>query len=288
MKIFIFCSLFLLLGQTNKPKLTIARGDANIPPFEYIGEGGVTGVHIKMVNAVAEKIGYDVVWERTEWKRALIKVKAGSADAVTYVSKTSDREEYITFLRKNILSQTKYHLFTIKKEKVPPKDAKGAFNHQSKTYWKKWFDYSRKKFTKPRRAEESTIGEKMDVNWDLSSLTSYPIAVIKGFSYGDKFDGTKFDEKIYAKTFFDLKNAVVSGRAKIGIVDKARFISSFKKEEFIKRVKFSDYPIHESENYIGFGKTEELKEVIIKFSDEMDEFKRSREYLDILKEFGLD
>ncbi|TDJ03770.1 MAG: transporter substrate-binding domain-containing protein [Deltaproteobacteria bacterium] len=291
MKLLILASLVLLLGQgpiTGNPKLTIARGDANIPPFEFIGDGGVTGIHIKMVNAVAKKIGYDIVWERTEWKRALIKVKAGSADGVTYVSKTKEREEYIIFLRKNILSQTKYHLFTIKEEKVPPKSKKGAFDHKSKNYWKKWFDYSKDKFTKPKRVEESTIGMEMDLNWDLSSLTGYPIAVIKGFSYGDKFDSTSFDEKIYAKTFFDLKNAVVSGRAKIGIVDKARFISSFKKEIFFSRVKFSDYPIHESENYIGFGKDEKLKEVIIKFSDEMDKFKMSREYLDILKEFGLD
>jgi polar amino acid transport system substrate-binding protein len=287
MKILILTSLIFLMGQASKPKLTIARGDANIPPFEFIGEGGVTGVHIKMVNAVAQKIGYEVHWERTEWKRALIKVKAGSADAVTYVSKTSEREEYITFLRKNILSQTKYHLFTIKEEKVPKKSEKGAFNHKSKKYWSKWFESSREKFTRPKRAEESTIGEEMDINWDLSSLTEYPIAVIKGFSYGDKFDGTNFDEKIYTKTFFDLKNAVVSGRAKIGIVDKARFISSFKKEDFFPRVKFSDYPVYESENYIGFGKDEKLKDVIIKFSDEMDKFKRSREYLEILKEYNL-
>lgn len=290
MKILLLFSTLLLLGQVaQKPKLTISRGDANIPPFEYIGDNGVTGIHIKMVNAVAEKIGYQVNWERTEWKRALIKVKAGSADAVTYVSRTSEREEYMTFLRKNILSKTKYHLFTIKQVAVPEKDKKGAYNHQkSKNYWGKWFEYSRKKFTKPKRAEESTIGEEMDINWALSSLVEYPIAVIKGFSYGDKFDDTKFQEKIYAKTFFDLKNAVVSGQAKIGIVDKARFISSFKKEEFFKRVQFSDSPVYESENYIAFGKEDKLKDVVIKFSDEMKKFKLSREYLDILKEYGLD
>jgi len=276
------------MGQGQRPQLTITRGEANIPPFEFKGENGLTGIHIKMVNAVAEKIGYTVKWEETQWKRALIKVKAGSADAVTYVSKTTDREEYMTFLRKNILSQTKYHLFTVKEEKVPPKSKESPFDHTKGNYWQKWFDYSRKKFTKPKRAEVSTIGEEMDVNWALSSLVEYPIAVIKGFSYGDKFDGTNFQEKVYAKTFFDLKNAVVSGKAKLGIVDKARFISSFKKEKFFKRVKFSDYPIYESDNYIAFGKNEELKEAVTKFADEMDKFKRSREYLEILKEYEID
>ncbi|RLA64324.1 MAG: hypothetical protein DRQ88_03780 [Epsilonproteobacteria bacterium] len=290
MKVLILLFLIFFLGQgaiADSPTLTIARGDANIPPFEYIGEDGITGVHIKMVNAVAKKIGYQVKWDRTEWKRALIKVKAKSADAVTYVSKTTEREDYIIFLKKNILSKTKYHLFTITQKEVPKKDKKGAFNHKSKGYWKKWLSYTKEKFTKPKRAETSTIGQEMDLNWALSSLTEFPIAIIKGFSYGEKFDSTNFEEKIYTKTFFDLKNAVLSGQAKLGIVDKARFTSSFKEEDFFKRVKFSSYPIHQADNYIGFGKDEKLKEVITKFSNEMEKFKMSREYLDILKEYDL-
>ncbi len=256
------------------PTLLVARGNGNIPPFEWENENGVQGLHIDLVRSVAKRIGYEVQFETVPWKRAIIKMQVKSSDAITYVSKTVDREDFIYFIEGNVISKTNVHIFTIdkteKKEKI--------------TFWK---IRSFKDFKDWISGVEPPPYEPINIDRSIYNLKENKFAVQKGYSYGDEFENVEGIKKIFAGTIYDLKNSIISGEADIGLVDIDYFTSLFKDEDFFKRVRFSKDPYFVSLNYIGFSKKPQNLEMAKKFSDEMIAFKKTQEYGDILLKYNI-
>ena len=261
-------------SPTSNNDLLVARGNGNIPPFEWENEFGVQGFHIDLVRAVGKKLGLIVKFETVPWKRALIKMQVKGADAITYVSKTADREEFIYFIEGNIISKTNVHFFTIdktlKKEKI--------------TFLK---IRSFKDFMEWIKGEEPAPYEPINLNRSIYNLRENKIAVQKGYSYGDEFENIEGTKKVFAGTIYDLKNYVLSGEAEIGLVDIDYFSSLFKDEDFFKRVRFSKEPYYVSLNYIGFSKKPQNLELAKKFSEEMITFKKTHEYRDLLLKYNI-
>ncbi len=256
------------------PTLYVARGSGNIPPFEWENENGLQGFHIELVKAVGKRLGYEMQFETVPWKRALIKMQVKGADAITYVSKTVEREDFIYFMEGNIISKTNVHFFTIdkteKKEKM--------------TFWK---IRSFKDFKEWLRNEEPPPYEPIDLERNIYGLKPYKIGVQKGYSYGSDFEGIEGLKKIFNGTIYDLKNSVLSGEADIGLVDIDYFTSLFKDEEFFKRVRFSKDPYYVSMNYIGFSKKPQNLEIAKKFSDEMVAFKKTEEFQSLINKYNI-
>lgn len=254
--------------------LLVARGNGNIPPFEWENENGVQGIHIDLVKAVGKKLGFNVQFETVPWKRALIKMQVKASDAITYVSKTVDREEFIFFMDGNIISKTNVHFFTIdkteKKEKM--------------TFWK---IRSFKDFKDWISGVEPPPYEPLNIDRSIYNLKENKFAVQKGYSYGDEFENIEGLNKVFAGTIYDLKNYVLSGEANIGLVDIDYFSSLFKDESFFKRVRFSKDPYFVSMNYIGFSKKPQNLELAKKFAEEMIAFKKTQEYKDLLLKYNI-
>lgn len=95
-------SLFLHAQET----ITIARGEGNYFPFEYVENGKLTGLHVDLIQAVADKLGWTVKFESLPWARGLFDFKQGKYDAMSYISRTEEREAYAHFLKDNIISST--------------------------------------------------------------------------------------------------------------------------------------------------------------------------------------
>jgi polar amino acid transport system substrate-binding protein len=254
--------------------LLVARGNGNIPPFEWENENGVQGIHIDLVRAVGKRLGYKVDFETVAWKRALIKMQVKACDAITYVSKTVDREEFIFFMEGNIISKTNVHFFTIdqteKKEKM--------------TFWK---IRSFKDFKEWISGKEPPPFEPLNIDRSIYNLKENKFAVQKGYSYGDEFENIEGINKVFAGTIYDLKNYILSGEANIGLVDIDYFSSLFKDESFFKRVRFSKDPYFVSMNYIGFSKKPQNLELAKKFADEMIAFKKTQDYKDLLLKYNI-
>lgn len=261
-------------SQTATPTLVVARGSGNIPPFEWENENGIQGMHIDLVRAVGKKLGFNIQFETVPWKRALIKMQVMGADAITYVSKTVDREEFIFFMEGNIISKTNVHFFTIdkteKKEKM--------------TFWK---IRSLKDFMEWISGKEPPPYEPIDINRSIYNLKSYKIVIQKGYSYGDEFENIEGLKKVFAGTIYDLKNSIVSNEADIGLVDIDYFTSLFKDEDFFKRVRFSKDPYYVSMNYLGFSKKPQNLEIAKKFSEAMIDFKKTEEYKNLLSKYNI-
>ncbi|GAA3918129.1 substrate-binding periplasmic protein [Litoribacillus peritrichatus] len=100
--------LVILSGQHAclAEEFIVVRGNENYPPHEFIEDGEIRGFHIEIINNVASKLGAEFRIESYPWKRASLLMQQGKADAITYISKTKEREKFAIFLEDNILSKT--------------------------------------------------------------------------------------------------------------------------------------------------------------------------------------
>jgi polar amino acid transport system substrate-binding protein len=97
-------------------KLIVVRDNVDYPPLEYHENGKLTGFHVELVNIIAKKLNMTVEWQEYPWKRALFTVESGQADAITYISKTDEREQWALFNENNILSSATFS-FLIRNDK---------------------------------------------------------------------------------------------------------------------------------------------------------------------------
>lgn len=114
------CFGWLMLYQLAAAEtLLVAQEDADNRPFEYLAEDGhLIGFHTDIVRAVSKQLGWEVKFVRLPWKRVQAMLANGDVDAVTYMGKTPERQQYALFLEDNLLTVQHMALF------VRLKDAK--------------------------------------------------------------------------------------------------------------------------------------------------------------------
>ena len=106
---------FLLLLSITAPSITygtelvVARGSESYPPDEVIIDDKLVGFHIELLEQAGALIDVQVTFRNLPWARALSAVKQGEVDAITYISKTPEREKNIIFLHDNIISESIYY-----------------------------------------------------------------------------------------------------------------------------------------------------------------------------------
>ena len=67
------------------------------PPYQYIENGKVAGIHKEIVEEAAKKLGIKLEIISVPWPRAIQMVKTGKADGIFSIFKTKEREEYLYF-----------------------------------------------------------------------------------------------------------------------------------------------------------------------------------------------
>ncbi len=92
-------------------ELLIVRGNENYPPNEMMFGNKLVGVHIDMIQEVARQLKWKFEFKSVAWSNAIDMMREGQADAITYVGKTPEREQFIYFDENNILSMVNIHLF---------------------------------------------------------------------------------------------------------------------------------------------------------------------------------
>ena len=105
--IFVCCLYIFCLTLHAEETITIVRGNGNYFPLEYVENGKLTGIHIELIQTVADELGLTVKFESLPWTRALLYFKRGKFDAMSHVSLTEDRETFAHFLPGNIISSVK-------------------------------------------------------------------------------------------------------------------------------------------------------------------------------------
>ena len=66
-------------------------------PYIFEQDGELQGVDYEIVQAVFRRMGYSADWELMPWKRAILSVRTGRADAILDILATRERREYLIF-----------------------------------------------------------------------------------------------------------------------------------------------------------------------------------------------
>lgn len=111
--------LAVLLSQPlQATTLVVGIEEANNIPFEYIDENAqLTGFHIELVRAVCERLGWQLEFRRTPWKRTMRALETGEIHAATFVAKSPEREKFALFLADNLLHVSRTTLY-IRRERA--------------------------------------------------------------------------------------------------------------------------------------------------------------------------
>lgn len=229
-------------------EMNVGLEDSDNSPFEYLSKNENSGFHVDVVRQVAKKMGYQVVWHRLPWARALINLEKGELDAVSYLSANPERDKYILFLPDNLLSYSEICLFT----KV---DSNEKINftgdlHQLKKYkfgYLKDYFYSKK-----------IIQAKSYLRFeDFPGTSSHQF---------DQLLGSRFDIMFMAPARYDeLKKTNSSKASKIRILKPC---------------------LKSDDAYIGFSKVKD-PQIAQKFALTMKSFKKTKEYGQLLKKYNL-
>lgn len=98
--------------QTNQPlaensqvsTLVILRGEGEYPPHEFHQDKKLVGYHIELIEMAAEYLSIPIEFRNTPWKRGVAMIEHGGADAITFMTRTPEREVFAIFQDDNILS----------------------------------------------------------------------------------------------------------------------------------------------------------------------------------------
>ena len=103
-------------GQNNEAELLIVHADGFFPPNEMVIDGQLQGVHVDLIQAAAKSLQIKVTFRSFPWKRAITMLQLGQADAITYMGKTAEREQFGYFEEGNRLSITQNGFFALKEK----------------------------------------------------------------------------------------------------------------------------------------------------------------------------
>jgi len=75
----------------------VFRGDANLPPYEYLEDGVAKGLNVEFLRALGRAIGRPVEIRLGDWKQAQDEVLAGRGDALTLMVPSEERRTLYDF-----------------------------------------------------------------------------------------------------------------------------------------------------------------------------------------------
>jgi len=103
-------------------KKIVINTDDNWFPFTFKEKGKSIGVHIDILTQALKNLGYEVEFKPYPWKRCLVNVESGDADAILSASYKDKRAVFATYppdaktakKSKNRVTQVEYVLITLK------------------------------------------------------------------------------------------------------------------------------------------------------------------------------
>lgn len=85
-------------------RVLMVRGDGDFPPYEMIENGTLTGANTDIISAAARLAELEVTIQTVPWKRALAMVQGGHADAIIFADRTAERERFLHYDQRNIIT----------------------------------------------------------------------------------------------------------------------------------------------------------------------------------------
>ena len=236
----------LLASDTNK--IVIVRGNGDYSPYEMITDDNqLIGVHVEIVRAVAKLLKMPIEIQSLPWSRALHLMENGEADAITYIGKTLEREQFAIFYEGNVLSIVRNGFFILKEKSA-------EINYTGKL--------------------QQLIGYK------IGTLNGYSYGdLFDSADYLTKDNGVNTEDI--------LLNKLIRGRFVVGIanIDRMSYIATRKNSR--NKITFLKPYMPGVKQYIAFSKMRRHQQLAREFAAALTTFKTTSEYRQILAKYGL-
>lgn len=122
---------------------------------------------------------------------------------------------------------------------------------------------------------------------NFHELENYKIGVIRNYSYGIFFDSFKFPNKDFSYNENHLVKRLIGGRTDIIVSDELVLYYKLKEMDTEKKLKVLKPYVSTSPVYLGFSIAGGKKKLALDFSKEVSKFRKTVDYKDILKKYGL-
>lgn len=245
--IMLVLSSFTIFSNTLPQKITVVRDEVLYPPMEFYQGDKLTGFHVELVEEIAKRLGIAVEWVEVPWRRALNMVETGNADGITYIGKTPERERWAIFKDGNTISS-------------------GTFSFLI------------------RRASRNEI--KFDGTNEKELLQNRTLLMVGGFTLPKNISELN-PKKHEALRMSNLVDMLRARRYDIAIVNKSDYSNVYRGTEVEEDFIIVEPPVYSFANYIAFSKAKNLDFLAQKFEEEMLKFKKTKEYEDLKKKFGV-
>lgn len=123
---------------------------------------------------------------------------------------------------------------------------------------------------------------------NLEDLKPYRIAILRGYYRGPEFDKVTYLEKHTVNKMEQLAELVLTKRVDMGVVNRSDFRYFLQNKGWQDEFVFLQPPIFEIDNYIAFSKAKGHEQLAEEFAGTMESFKRTAEYHNILRRYGLE
>ena len=133
-----------------------------------------------------------------------------------------------------------------------------------------------------------TLTDKnLNYSGNIRELTSYKIGTIRNYSYGKRFDSIRFPVNFTLETEQQLLNALLNQRCEVIIGNKLVFEKIFRARGLSPRIKALVPDVSKDPLFIAFSKVRGHETLAQSFSDNLKQFKTTREYAKILKSYNI-
>lgn len=113
------------------------------PPYEYVEQGQVLGIHLSILREVAQRLQLEVRFEALPWLRALHMAEVGEVDGIFSLFQTEERDRFLLFPSQPLSMETNV-LFTARQHPVlvrSPEDLRGkSVGVVAGNAYGEWFD----------------------------------------------------------------------------------------------------------------------------------------------------
>lgn len=85
-------------GAEGEPAVTVTVGVDHSPPYRIVDNGQRSGLYLDIFNELAERLGWQVAYERVPFRRILLLMREGDVDVMLGPVQTDNRQEYMTYV----------------------------------------------------------------------------------------------------------------------------------------------------------------------------------------------
>ncbi len=90
----------------------------NYPPYHYMENNSPSGIAVEIANRVALSLGIKIKYQLLPWSRCLMYAKSGKVDAILFIFKKKEREDFLYYHKENLIAHEVNALYALNNKDI--------------------------------------------------------------------------------------------------------------------------------------------------------------------------